>query len=112
FQGQSPQFVLSDNEIVRGKSLTLISPVIDVKSVPSFFEWRQLGEDVEYKIFVYNSDLLWSASTKDTRIAVPEEVKQQMVAGQKYSWQVKAFSAKGALIAVSSMVQFQVSLGQ
>ncbi|MDH4270533.1 MAG: zf-HC2 domain-containing protein [Candidatus Aminicenantes bacterium] len=112
FQGQTPQFVLSDNEIVRGESLTLISPVIDVGSVPGYFEWRQLGEDVEYKIFVYNSSLLWTEATRDTRIAVPDNVKQQMVAGQKYSWQVKAFSPKGTLIAVSSRVQFQVSQGK
>lgn len=112
FQGQAPQFVLSDSEVVRGESLTLISPVIDVRSVPSYFEWRQLGEDIEYKISVYNSSLLWTATTKDTRIAVPEEVKRQMVAGQKYSWQVRAFSPKGALVAVSSRVQFQVSPSQ
>jgi len=112
FQGQTPQFVLSDNEIVRGESLTLISPVIDVGSVPGYFEWRQLGEEVEYKIFVYNSSLLWTEATRDTRIAVPDNVKQQMVAGQKYSWQVKAFSPKGTLIAVSSRVQFQVSQGK
>ncbi len=112
FQGKTPQFVLSDNEIVRGESLTLISPVIDVRTVPAYFEWRQLGEDIEYKIFVYNSSLLWTATTKETRIAVPDEVKQQMVAGQKYSWQVKAFSPKGTLIAVSSRVQFLVSSGQ
>jgi hypothetical protein len=112
FQGQTPQFVLSDNEVVRGESLTLISPVIDVGSVPGYFEWRKLGEDVEYKIFVYNSSLLWTQATRDTRIAVPDQVKQQMVAGKKYSWQVKAFSPKGTLIAVSSRVQFQVSPAQ
>jgi hypothetical protein len=112
FQGKTPQFVLSDNEIVRGESLTLISPVIDVRAVPAYFEWKQLGEDIEYKIFVYNSSLLWAATTRETRIAVPDEVKQQMVAGQKYSWQVKAFSPKGTLIAVSSRVQFLVSPGQ
>ena len=112
FQGQTPQFVLSDSEVVRGESLTLISPVIDVRSVPAYFEWRQLGEDIEYKISVYNSSLLWTATTEETRIAVPEEVKRQMVSGQKYSWQVKAFSPKGALVAVSSRVQFQVSSNQ
>ncbi len=112
FQGPGPQFILSDSEVVRGESLTLISPVIDVRAVPSYFEWRQLGEDIEYKISVYNGSLLWTATTRETRIVVPEEVKSQMVAGQKYSWQVKAFSPKGTLVAVSSRVQFQVSAGQ
>ncbi|MEW5900205.1 MAG: hypothetical protein AB1715_01945 [Acidobacteriota bacterium] len=108
----SPQFVLSESEVVRGASLALLSPVIDVKAVPSYFEWRHLGQDAEYKIFVYNSGLLWKESTRDNRIAVPEEVKQLMVAGQKYSWQVKAFSSKGTLIAVSSKVQFQITSGK
>jgi hypothetical protein len=108
FKRSTPQFYLSENEVVRGESLSLISPVIDVRAVPSFFEWRQLGQDVDYKIYVYNQKLLWTTSTKETKINVPEDVKQLMVAGHKYSWQVRAFSAKGNLIAVSSRVQFQI----
>lgn len=104
----SPQFVLSENEVVRGKSLGLISPIIDVKTVPSSFEWTKLGEDVDYKIYVYNTTLLWTATTKENKIVVPEDVKQKMVTGQTYSWQVRAFSVKGTLIAVSSRVRFQV----
>ena len=108
FRGPAPQFYLSETEVVRGESLSLISPIIDVKMAPSFFEWRELGQDVEYKIFIYNQKLLWTASTKETRIDVPEDVKLMMVPGYKYSWQVRAFSPKGALIAVSSRVQFEI----
>jgi hypothetical protein len=32
-----------------------------------------------------------------------------MVAGQRYSWQVKAFSKQGTLIAVSSRIRFTVN---
>jgi hypothetical protein len=32
-----------------------------------------------------------------------------MLPGQRFSWQVKAFSARGTLIAVSSKVQFQIA---
>ncbi len=108
FRGSAPQFYLSENEVVRGESLSLISPIIDVRTAPSFFEWRQLGQDVEYKIFIYNEKLLWTASTRETRIDVPEDIKLMMVPGYKYSWQVRAFSSKGALIAVSSRVQFEI----
>ncbi len=104
----SPQFVLSEKEVVRGKSLSLISPVIDVRAVPAYFEWTKLGENVEYRISIYNEKLLWTATTKDNRIALPEEIRKLMTAGQKYSWQVRAFSEKGTLIAVSSRVQFQI----
>jgi hypothetical protein len=106
---QTPQFVLNDNEVVRGQSLTLISPVIDVSSVPATFEWFKLDQAVDYKIYVYDGQMLWSTKTTENKIVVPENVKEQMVGGHKYSWQVKAFSAKGTLIAVSSRVQFQIN---
>jgi len=108
---QFPQFTLSDSEVVRGQSLSLITPLIDVKAVPAYFEWAKLANAAEYKISIYNGDLLWSASTTETRIAIPEDVKLKMVAGNTYAWQVKAFSASGTLIAVSSRVRFQVVTG-
>ena len=104
----SPQFVLSETEVARGQALTLMSPIIDVRSVPTFFEWKPLSQEAEYKISLYNGGLLWSAVTKDNRIAIPEETRQLMQPGQRFAWQVKAFSSNGTLIAVSSKVQFQV----
>jgi hypothetical protein len=108
FKTTSPQFFIND-DLVRGGSIKLISPVIAVDAIPSQFRWESLGEDVEYKIEIYNHELLWSATTTDHYISLPQEVKERMVAGEKYSWQVKAFSAEGALIAVSSKVQFPVT---
>jgi hypothetical protein len=108
FRSGTPEFVLSDTEVVRGESLTLMSPIIDVRSVPTYFEWKSLGQDVEYKISLYNGDLLWSDTTRQSRITVPEDIRQRMLPGQRFSWQVKAFSARGTLIAVSSKVQFQI----
>ena len=108
FRSSSPQFVLNETEVVRGESLTLMSPIIDVRSVPTYFEWKSLGQDVEYKISLYNGELLWTASTRENRILVPEETRQRMRPGQRFAWQVRAFSSNGTLIAVSSKVQFQI----
>lgn len=105
---KSPQFFINE-DLVRGGSITLISPVIDISAVPAEFRWKSLGEDIEYKIYIYNHELLWSSSTKDNFVLLPEEVKKRMIAGEKYSWQVKAFSPEGTLIAVSSRVQFKVT---
>lgn len=104
----SPQFFINE-DVVRGESITLISPLIDIKNVPSQFKWKSLGKDVEYKIYIYNEDLLWSSTTKENTIILPEEVKKLMTAGEKYSWQVKAFSPEGVLTAVSSRVQFKIT---
>jgi len=103
-----PEFVMNGEETVRGVSLTLISPIIDIKTVPAYFEWKKLGEDVEYQVSIYNGKLLWKTSTTDNKVSPPDDVKSRMVAGQSYSWQVKAFSKQGTLIAVSSRVQFTV----
>jgi len=106
----SPVFYINEDR-VRGPSITLISPVIeDMKVIPSQFRWQGLGEDVEYKIYIYNDNLLWSGTTKENFIILSEEVKKLMISGEKYSWQVKAFSPEGALISVSSRVHFNISL--
>ena len=105
----SPQFTLGEADTVRGSSLTLISPVIDINSVPAYFEWRKLGDDVEYQVSIYNSTLLWKTTTAEGRVSLPDDIKARMIAGHRYSWQVKAFSKTGTLIAVSSRVQFTIS---
>lgn len=108
FQTSAPEFFVNE-DLVRSKSITLISPVIDIKSVPPHFRWKSLGEDVHYKIYIYNSELLWSTETEENSIVLPEKVKEKMTAGEQYSWQVKAFSSEGTLIAVSSKVRFKIS---
>jgi len=106
-KSSSPQFFINE-DLVRGQSITLISPVIDIKTVPSEFKWKNLGKDVEYKIYIYNDHLLWTGTTKQNSITLPDEVKKLMTTDQKYSWQVKAFSPEGSLISVSSRVQFKI----
>jgi hypothetical protein len=105
-KSKSPQFFINE-DLVRGESITLISPVFNIQDVPNEFRWKSEGEDVEYQISIYNHELIWRATTKDNFIALPEEVKNRLVAGEQYSWQVKAFSPEGILIAVSSRVLFQ-----
>jgi hypothetical protein len=105
------QFVM-DSQAVRGGSLALISPVKNTQTVPSEFRWDNLGEGVEYKIYIYKDNLLWSAPTTRTSISLPEEIKDLLKAGENYSWEVKAFSQEGSLIAASSKVQFQIDSHQ
>jgi len=103
----SPEFFIND-DLVRGSSIFLISPVIDnLDQVPSEFRWQSLGDNTEYKLFIYHQEeLLWSTTTKDNFVILSENIKSLMAPGKDYSWQVKAFSQEGTLIAVSSRVQF------
>ena len=105
----SPQFYINE-DAVRGGSITLISPVFEAQTIPSQFEWKALGKDVEYKIYIFdNGNKLWEATTKETSVDLPENIKKIMTSGEKYSWQVKAFSSEGTLISVSSKVQFKIN---
>jgi hypothetical protein len=108
---QSPFFLAIDEEDrVRGESLRLITPVIDINAVPSQFMWAPLGDNVDYKISIYfNHHPFWTATTKENTISLPDDVKNRMQASRKYSWQVKAFSPQGTLLAVSPKVQFKIT---
>jgi hypothetical protein len=107
----TPQFVM-DSQSVRGGSLTLISPVKNAPEIPSEFSWDNLGEGVEYRIYIYKDNLLWSAHTSAAYISLPENIKILLKTGEIYSWEVKAFSQEGSLIAASNKVQFQIDSHQ
>ncbi len=104
----APQFFINDDE-VRGGKITLISPIWESDTVPSKFEWKRMGEDVEYKIYIYdNGNVVWEDATIENFSILPENIKKSLASGKKYSWQVKAYSAEGTLISVSSRVEFKI----
>jgi hypothetical protein len=96
-----PSFSITDDSTERGTQ-------IKIKVIPSNIEWSKLGEDVEYKICIYdNGDKLWSTTTKENFIVLPEEVKKLMTLGEIYSCEVKAFSSQGSLKALGK-TQFKI----
>ena len=101
-RGPTPlSFPITDDSTVRGTQ-------IKIKVIPSKIEWSRLGEGVEYKIYIYNNgDKLWSTTTKETFIVLPEEVKRRMILGEIYSCEVKAFSPHGPLKA-SGKTEFKI----
>lgn len=103
---ETPVFLLEDDETVRGHTLSLISPVIDIAGTPAFFEWRSIGENVTYDLTLFHIEPLWKTTTRESRVSLPGEIRSQLIPGQSYSWQVKAYSEQGTLIAVSSRVRF------
>jgi hypothetical protein len=96
-----PIFSITDDSTERGTQ-------IKIKVIPSKIEWSRLGEDVEYKIYIFNNgDKLWSTTTKENFIVLPEEVKKRMTLGEIYSCEVKAFSPHGPLKA-SGKTEFKI----
>jgi hypothetical protein len=105
----APTFTLSGEDTVRGQAVGLVSPKGEIPSPPDFFEWKPLAEGIEYRISLYDQQRLWSQTTQEFRIRLPEEVRQRIMPGREYSWQVKAFSPRGALAAISSRQSFKIT---
>jgi hypothetical protein len=96
-----PPFSITDDSTERGTQ-------IKIKVIPSKIEWSRLGEDVEYKIYIFNNgDKLWSTTTNENFVVLPEEVKKRMTLGEIYSCEVKAFSPQGSLKA-SGETEFKI----
>lgn len=91
-----PEFRLDDPDLVRGRSITLLTDAL-----PALFKWENLGENIEYKLTIFDQDPFWETKTKDTFIFLPENIRSKMIPGTKYYWQVKAYSHVGTLIARS-----------
>ncbi|HYA49069.1 MAG TPA: hypothetical protein VEG35_05155 [Burkholderiales bacterium] len=104
-----PPLVLTGDGTVRGGSIAVLSPVAEVAEVPAFLEWKAVGEDIEYKVTLAGKSPLMSASTKETRIILPDEIKTKMKPGQTYYWQVQAFRDDGALVAESGRIKFKIA---
>ncbi len=97
----TPSFPPPDDQAERGAQ-------IKIKVIPSKIEWSELGEGLEYKIYIFdNGNKLWSKTTKENFVVLPEEVKKRISLGKIYSCEVKAFSPQGTLKA-SGRTQFNI----
>jgi hypothetical protein len=108
-RGPAPRFVMTGEETVRGGALALVFPIADVGAAPAELRWKPLGGNVEYQVSLYEGDLIWKSAAKEPRIALPEDIRARMTAGRVFSWQVKAFSAEGTLVAVSGRARFAIA---
>ncbi|HVP90454.1 MAG TPA: hypothetical protein VMS75_04470 [Terriglobales bacterium] len=104
----APPLVLSGDGTVRGAAIPVVSPVAEVAEAPSYLEWKAVGEDIEYQVSLAGDTPLLNASTKETRVVLPEEARARLKPGNSYSWQVRAFKADGALLAESGRVKFRI----
>lgn len=105
---RGPEFVFTGDETVRGESLVLLAPLGSVKDAPAYFEWKAL-DAAEYQITLFGLETPWTETTSETRIALPDDVRNKLEAGRPYSWQVKAYSPQGILLAPSAKAPFTIS---
>jgi hypothetical protein len=112
FQRRAPEIVLTGDGAVRGGTIECVSPRGDLAEPPAAFEWRAAGADLEFRVYLFRPDVIWTGTTRTNAIALPDEVRARLADGAPYEWQVKAFSPQGGLAALSDRVRFQVKPGR
>lgn len=110
FRVTHPTFQIVSEETRSGKSIELLSPMLDINVVPTEFKWAKSDKELEYKFSIYkNGYVLWTTKTKENFVVLPEGIRNLIMPQVRYSWEVKGFIPEGAIVAFSSRVYFRVA---
>lgn len=112
FGRRAPEIVLTGDGAVRGGTIACLFPNGDLPEPPAAFAWRAPGTDLEFRVYLFRSDVIWTETTRANALALPPEIRARIADGEAYEWQVKAFSPQGGLAALSDRVRFQVKPGR
>jgi hypothetical protein len=112
FGRKAQEIVLTGDGAVRGGTIACVAPQGDVPEAPAALEWRAAGADLEFRVYLFRSDVIWTGTTRSNAIELPDEVRRRLADGDAYEWQVKAFSPQGGLAALSDRVRFRVAPGR
>jgi len=97
------------SDVIRGESLTLITPLGAIPKAPGKFAWNPVAGAAEYTIVVEGVDPTWTVTTRDLFIEVSGENEARFVPGKSYAWQVKAFTTQGIRLATSVKTAFHIN---
>lgn len=89
-------------------SILVLSPVGEVSTL-SELRWKPVPAVSSFavKIYTEEGELVWEGSAPDTKIALPDSIKENLIQGPTYFWQVEAITDKGESIK-SQMVRFRI----
>jgi Putative zinc-finger len=96
--------------VLRSAGIETFSPAEDLDAAPRELRWEPQTAAASYSVQVMEVDHaeLWSAETRDARIAVPLALRARMVPGKPLLWEVVAKDAAGKVIAWSGKKRFRV----
>mgnify|MGYP000333047903 CR=1 FL=1 len=104
-----PPFLPPSQEILRGKTLSLISPQGEIQAPPSIFIWEKSDNSAQYVFSVYDErgNILWETKTNKNKIKLPDQVRILLKKGNFYFWEVKVISDQGSVITKSRRAIFK-----
>ncbi len=89
-------------------SILVLSPVGEVTTL-SELRWKPVSgvDSYDVKIFTETGELVWAGSAKGTNVILPDSIKETLIRGRTYFWQVEAVTDKGVSMK-SKMVRFRI----
>jgi hypothetical protein len=96
-----------------GEALETIAPAGALAEPPEAFLWTAHPGAASYQILVFDEAMeeVWSATTEGTRLAAPEEIRERLARGGRFSWQVLALDRREAPIEGSAVRHFAIGAG-
>ena len=97
-------------EVLRSAGFSIVSPSGDVGERPIEIRWEQVPGAASYQVRLLEVDRseLWKASTKDSRIELPEAIRARIVPAKTLFADVKALDSSGNQIASTELVRFRL----
>ena len=99
-------------EIFRSEEVILDEPAGDLAVAPKQLRWHPAAGARSYSVEVMEVDRtpVWSAESREAKVALPTSVRARMVPGKPFLWQVVAKDLAGNSIAASQMQKFRVRI--
>ncbi len=98
------------DEAVRSGNLALISPLGDVSQMPAQIQWQAVAGASKYEVKLLEVDrtVIWSGSTGDSRIEIPQAAQSRIVPAKTLLVEVTAFDSAGRVMAESELSRFRL----
>jgi hypothetical protein len=99
-------------EVFRSEEVILESPAGDLATAPKQLRWFAAPGANSYAVELMEVDrtMVFSAESKEPRLALPPSVRARMVPGKPFLWHVIAKDQSGNSIATSQIQKFRVRM--
>ena len=99
--------------VLRGAAVELFQPQGDVARTPEELRFGAVPGASRYRVKILEVDdaLLWEQEVVDPPAALPDDVRARLGQAVVYRFQVEAFDARGARLAVSALAPFRIMPG-
>ena len=99
--------------VLRGAAVELFEPRGDVASAPAELRFGAVAGAARYRVRILEVDdaVLWEQELATAEAPIPAEVRARLGEAVMYRFQVEAFDAHGARVAVSTATPFRIVPG-